>query len=64
MGLLIPVLFVTCPMARASFHTRGQGTVEGESRAQPNVLSSRSPGDFPIPAISPRVSCPPCLKPS
>lgn len=53
MGLLIPVLFVTCPMTRASFHTRGQGAVEGESRAQPKVLSSRSSGDFPILATSP-----------
>lgn len=41
MGLPIWVLFVTCLGTRdsgpnyASFHPRGQGTVEGESRAQP-----------------------------
>lgn len=64
MGLLIPVLFVTCPATRDSDSAVPVSTPEARALGKVSKgpsWSSGSPGDFPIPPLLP--SFPPATLP-
>lgn len=57
MGLLIPALFVTCPVTRDSDSAVPVSTPEVRAPGKVSKglsSSSRSPGDFPSPPLLPR----------